>query len=77
MAKGRVKTGTEIAWKWVVTGVALTFLAVYLLNNLKPSWIQPYTPPGWVQASPGALPSDVELVPLGEEEEEWEMEGEY
>jgi hypothetical protein len=74
MAAKKVKTGTEIAWKWVVTGVALTFLAVYLLNNLKPNWIQPYTPAGWVQ-NPSPLPSDVELVPLGEEEEEWE--GEY
>ena len=74
MAAKKVKTGTEIAWKWVMTLVALTFLAVYLLNNIKPNFIQSYIPAGWVQVSPSALPSDAELVPLGEEPE-WEQYG--
>jgi hypothetical protein len=66
--KVKVKTGTEIAWKWVLTLVGLTFLFVYLLNNAKP-FIDPYKPAGFV-SSP-ALPSDEELVPLGEEWEEY------
>lgn len=59
------RTGTEIAWKWVLTLVALTFLTIYLLNNLKPGIIQPITLTGW--SDNPSLPSDEELVPLGEE----------
>ena len=66
MAKGGTpKTGTEIAWKWVLTLVALTFLFVYLLNNIKPGFIEPYTPKEWKSSPP--LPSDVELVDVEEE----------
>lgn len=65
MPTNAVKTGSEITWKWVLTGVALTFLFIYLLNNLKPGFIEPYVVPGF--ASSPALPSDEELVPLGEE----------
>jgi len=60
-----VKTGSEVTWKWIITLVALTFLFVYLLNNVKPGVIEPITIPGF--ASSPSLPSDAELVPMGEE----------
>jgi len=70
MAKG-IKSGTEIAWKWILVVVALTFLGIYLLNNLKPGrFIEPVIVPGFV-SSP-ALPTDPELIPLGEEEAYYE-----
>ena len=69
MAIKRPKTGTELTWKWILVAVALTFLGIYLLNNLKPNLIEPVAVPGFV-SSP-ALPSDVELVPLGEEWQEY------
>ena len=59
------KTGTEVAWKWVLTLVALTFLFVYLLNNIKPGLIEPFQALGY-PSSP-SLPSDAELVAQGEE----------
>lgn len=54
----QVKTGPEITWKWVLTLVALTFLFIYLLNNVRPGFVEPYKVIGFQVPLPETPPEE-------------------
>ena len=70
-----IKTGSSSSWAWILALVGLTFLGIYLLNNIKPNWIEPIVVPGFVSTPPPTMPTDLELIP-GMEEEYYEDETE-